>query len=330
MINFFNFSFVSFKSRSYNSTNFLFFSKIKNIRFINNTKFYILLIIILYLFIVLFINDNIIYCMADNNSGALSSNIPPIGITINTNDAFKYVGIGGLATGVGLSAAKMLNTLSSQSRLKLATIITGITGASFTTASIALELSSNRSTRARTLRTNVPDIEFDGVIKFGDYTIKTKINNNEVYLSELKRRIIPEFSQNVDTSNIASSSNTYSDYYTITDSHNINSMLENGDLINIIHNNPYLKLEFVLLFVLAICLSSLFSLTVITVLNKYGDKLNNYFTNKYILMYINFNRKYLNVLTWIWFGVLYFIVLLAIFITYNLIYYFEDYCIQIP
>ena len=96
--------------------------------------------------------------MADNNSSASSSNIPPIGITINTNDAFKYVGIGGLATGVGLGAAKMLNTLPSQSRLKLATIITGITGASFTTASIASELSSNRSTRARNLRTNVPDI----------------------------------------------------------------------------------------------------------------------------------------------------------------------------
>lgn len=259
--------------------------------------------------------------------GASSPNNFPMDISINSNEAFKYIGLGGLATGIGVGTAKILKVVPLHSRFKLATIITGIAGTSFTSTAIVSEFSSNRVTRASSIRTNLPDVEFDGVIKFGEHSIKTKINDNEVHFSELKRKI-GEPLQNVADSNISSSSNTSESYYTITDSHNIPSMLENGDLVNIIHNNPYLKLEFVLLFVLGMCLSSLFSLTAIIILNKYGDKLNNYFTNKYILMYINYNKKYLNVLIWIWLAVLYFIVLLALYITYNLIYYYEDYLIE--
>jgi len=316
---------MNISARSSMKTNYF-----EGLKMVNKKYSLLLFIVFMNILLLFFINDNVIYCMDDNSSNIPSSNNPTVGITINTENAFKYIGLGGLATGVGIGGAKILKTVPAQSRLKLVSIIAGISGAAYTTTSITSDLASNRVTSPLSKKASIveiPDVEFEGVVKFGEYTIKTKINNNELSLSDLKKITSKSTERVIDNLNVENSSSTPSDYYTITDSHNINSMLESGDLINIINNNPYLKLEFVLLFVLGMCLSSLFSLTVITILNKYGDKLNNYFTNKYILMYINFNKKYLNILMFIWIVILYMIILLAIYITYNLIYYYEDYLI---
>lgn len=295
---------------------------------INNLFFRIFIIIFFYFFIFFIFNDHTVYCMENNPS---SDEPPTIGIAINTNEAFKYIGMGGLATGVGIGTAKILRTVLANSRLKLVTMLAGISGATYTTSSIASELASNRQTRSSTRRIvrDIPDVEFDGTIKFEDFSIKTVVNKNEVILSELKRKnnLSENVIDNVSSSSTNASSSSNNDYYTITDSYNIPSILEKGDLINTLQYNPYLKLEFVLLFLLFLCLSSLFSLTIITILKNCGENLNNYFTNKYILMYINLNRRYLHYFIIIWFIVLYIAIILSMYITYLLIFYYEDYMI---
>lgn len=120
-------------------------------------------------------------------------------------------------------------------------------------------------------------------------------------------------------------------FNSLTGSHLINSsVLENGDLITIFNNNPYLKLEGILFFTLSIMLYGLIALTIINIISKYGTNLNNYFKNKYILMYINLNKKYLNILTWVWTGVLFFSIILCLIISYVLIDCYDMYCIQSP
>jgi hypothetical protein len=116
-------------------------------------------------------------------------------------------------------------------------------------------------------------------------------------------------------------------YYKITDSFQANSILENGDLINILENNVYLKLEVVLLFVLFLTLYGVFAISIITIISKYGSTLDNYFKNKYILMYLNLNKKYLNIFLWFWIFYLYFSIILMLIITYALIDNFTNYCI---
>jgi hypothetical protein len=117
------------------------------------------------------------------------------------------------------------------------------------------------------------------------------------------------------------------DYYKITDSYNINSILENSDLINIIHNNPYFKLELLLFLGLCFLLYIILSLTIVTLINKYNYKIKEYFKNKYILMYINFNNKYINYIICFWFLALYLTTFLLMAISYTLIYGFETYCV---
>jgi hypothetical protein len=132
-----------------------------------------------------------------------------------------------------------------------------------------------------------------------------------------------KYIENLNVSNL-------NNYYEITDSHNINSVLENGDLITIFQNNPYLKLEGILFITLGIILYGLIALSIINILSKYSSNLNNYFKNKYILMYINLNRKYLNILTWVWIVILFFSVILCLIISYVLIDTYDIYCLQSP
>jgi hypothetical protein len=313
-----------------------------NLFLINNLKFRFFILILFCFIILFFFNDNIINCMADNSDSisdnSNSKNTMKLGISINIDEIFKYVGYAGLLTGAGVGSATILNKIPSQSRLKLVTIIGSIIGASYITTTIFSDISNRRVIRNvsnEMPKIKFPEIEFDGVIKFNDYSINAIIKNNEFILSDLKHiknnTVIPELSNiNSEDSNVIvrelvrkyenakypenientvnSASIPSDDYCTISDSYNIPSILENGDILNIVNNNPYLKLEFVLLFVLFLCLSSLFSLTVVILLKNYSKNLNNYFTNKYILMYINLNKKYLEILTWAWFAILYVII----------------------
>lgn len=273
--------------------------------------------------------------VVDNNA---TVSVPPSNIIINLDNAFKYVGVGLGIGSAALGGAKIIKALPPSSRAPALITIAGMATA-YKAAIDGMELiykygntSSNTDPsrdKSSILSKNIPiskDISIDSTLKYDDYSIKVKLENDTLTLSDLKKRN-SNTSSDVITENLNVTDN---DYYTITDSYNINSVLENGDLITIFNNNPYLKLEGVLFFTLSLMLYSLIALTIINILSKYGNNLNNYFKNKYILMYINLNRKYLNILTWVWIAILFFGIVLCLAISYVLIDTYDMYCIQSP
>lgn len=261
------------------------------------------------------------------------------GITINLDNAFKYVGVGIGIGSAALGGAKIIKILPPHSRASALISIAALAAAYKTTVdsigviyknenSSTITDSSKDSDSILSKKIYIPkDISIDSTITYSDYSMKVKIEDDTLTLSDLKR---PSTTTSLDTITGSSNVSNLDDYYKITDSHKINSVLENGDLIAIFQNNPYLKLEGILFFTLGIILYGLIALSIINILSKYGPNLKNYFKNKYILMYINLNIKYFNILTWVWIVILFFSVILCLIISYVLIDTFDIYCLQSP
>jgi group I intron endonuclease len=391
-----NFNFLNIHNkvmdRSYRS---LFFTKFYYylIVFFNNKILLFLFIILCNISIYFVLNDNIVYCMGEDEDKIMSSdstystkkrkvlpilegrpsfdttsntsNIPDkefivriplsMGIQIDAHNMFKYIGVGAVLTGGGIGAAKILAKLPYNTRAGVVTTITGMGfmyQASISTMREVFEsirnknsnISSNPITSSSS--TTIPNLsipistedpnqfEIDSTIKLDNYSINAIFKNNTLTLKDLKKDNI--LINNEDNNKELINQNTLSqetlekDYYTITDSHNINSMLENGDLLSIAQNNPYFKLELLLFLGLCFLLYIILSLTIVTLINKYNYKIKEYFKNKYILMYINFNNKYINYIICFWFLALYLTTFLLMAISYTLIYGFETYCVQTP
>lgn len=366
---------------------------------VNNIVFKVFIIVVIYSFIILTLNDNVLYCMDDINEGTSSpesgvesfskkrkyitsdssnvlgsvdssilasesskntivaDNQPNIdsasavesskGVNLNFSiladfkDSFKIVGLGAAATGIGIGASKILKTLPPQTRAGTTIAVSSLIASYLSVRNYLnilygkdaniVETSSNSTISANIPVKNIPKYEIDTNIKVGDYSINAKIENDELTLNRIPSTTSASNS-NVDNLSIIENTSTSNisneEYYKISDSYNINSVLECGDLLNMSHYNVYYKLELVLLFVLFLSLYAVFGLTIISVINKYGTTLDNYFKNKYILMYINLNRKYLNILFWFWLIFLYFSIALAMVITYALIDTFDMYFIH--
>ena len=366
---------------------------------VNNIVFKVFIIVVIYSFIILTLNDNVLYCMDDINEGTSSpesgvesfskkrkyitsdssnvlgsvdssilasesskntivaDNQPNIdsasavesskGVNLNFSiladfkDSFKIVGLGAAATGIGIGASKILKTLPPQTRAGTTIAVSSLIASYLSVRNYLnilygkdaniVETSSNSTISANIPVKNIPKYEIDTNIKVGDYSINAKIENDELTLNRIPS-ITSASNSNVDNlsiiENTSISNISNEEYYKISDSYNINSVLECGDLLNMSHYNVYYKLELVLLFVLFLSLYAVFGLTIISVINKYGTTLDNYFKNKYILMYINLNRKYLNILFWFWLIFLYFSIALAMVITYALIDTFDMYFIH--
>lgn len=373
----------------------LFFTKFYYyfIVFFNNKTLLFLFIFLCNISIYFILNDNVVYCMGEDEDKSLSSDsthytkkrkILPIlegrpsfdtisdtssipdknfivrvpltmGVQIDINNMFQYVGIGAILTGGGIGAAKILSKLPINTRAGVVTTITGMGFMYQATVNTMREVfesvrnknsttspnstTSSSSTTIPNLSIPVPiqdpnQFEVDSTIKLNDYSINAVFKNNTLILKDLKKENI--LINNEDNNKELTNENTLSqkilekDYYTITDSHNINSMLESGDLLSIANNNPYFKLELLLFLGLCFLLYILLSLTIVTLINKYNYRIKEYFKNKYILMYINFNNKYINYIICFWFLALYLITFLLIATSYTLIYGFESYCVQTP
>jgi len=277
---------------------------------------------------------------SDNGLVVDSSTIdstPRSGITINFDNAFKYVGIGVGIGSAALGSAKIIKLLPPHSRATAIISIAGIAAAYKTAVdsidilykygrSTNIDLSKDKDSIINKKISLPKDYSLDTTLKCDDYSIRIKVDDDSLTLSDLKKSNTST-SSDVITENLSVTDN---DYYKITDSHNISSVLENGDLITIFNNNPYLKLEGILFFTLSIMLYALIALTIINLISKYSTSFNNYFKNKYILMYINLNKKYINVLTWVWTIILFLSIILCLIISYVLIDTYDMYCLQSP
>ena len=361
--------------------------------FFNNKILLFLFIILCNISIYLVLNDNVIYCMGDDDNNKILSSDPTygtkkrktlsilegrpsfdnisdpshipnkefivriplsMGIQIDVNNMFQYVGVGTVLTGGGIGAAKILGKLPLNTRAGVLTTVTGMGFMYQATMNTMREVfesvrnnnsnTSSSSTNTSSSSTIISDIpistgisnqfEIDSTIKIDNYSINAIFKDNTLTLKDLKKDNI--LISNEDNNKELLNENTLAqkslekDYYAITNNHNINSMLESGDLLSIAQNNPYFKLELLLFLGLCFLLYILLSLTIVTLINKYNQRIKEYFKNKYILMYINFNNKYINYIIFFWFLALYLIIFLLLAISYTLIYGFESYCIQTP
>jgi hypothetical protein len=84
-------------------------------------------------------------------------------------------------------------------------------------------------------------------------------------------------------------------------------------------DNPYVGLQYYLLFLLVMATSALYWLTFNIIIIKFGDILINKFKNKIILKVISLNKMYSNYMVWFWLFILLYCILSSIYILNHLI-----------
>jgi hypothetical protein len=208
----------------------------------------------------------------------------PISVGVDFTNAFKNLGTGAAAAGIGVGAAKILKTLPPNT-IPIGLIGAGIISSASVITSVVSSIYDSKDTSNMNLRksinSSVPKVT--GEIKIGECT---KIS--------------------IDTATEAASLSDITEIPSIFESFYDTS-------------NSYIILLYCTLFISCLGLYTLIALNIGYILNKGAQNLVSKIQNPILLKIINFYTKYNTALFWFWFFALYYCFIALIIISLVLI-----------
>jgi hypothetical protein len=278
-----------------------FSTKIKNkiyyfLLILNNDKLRLFIFIVSFIFISFILNENVVYCMDDNisspessgfsksnnssgeNDLSSSSNITS-NISLNITEPLNNLGKAAMITAATVGVATMMKVAPPNARAVIGLGSAALATSAYTITNLAETLYSSRNNSSSSINLS-SDVNSEKISISNDSNISASlgIGNNKINVKLNKEELnIPD---NINEG-LSNSTNNYP----------ASSIFENTELVSVIGNNPYLQLQYLILFITCVVLYCLIGFTISFFLNKYGDNFINRFKNKYILLYLNFSKK---------------------------------------